>query len=119
MEGYVVSTCTKVRKMLALQATSSMIGSMTVDGWSAALGCQILDIPWYFLDDNCLIKSIPAALLNTDTSFKSSEQLLSIVIEIIRDNSVIGADCIRVHAVKSNDEAAVAFSGDLLTYCVV
>lgn len=115
VERYLIPTFTEVCKMLASQATSSMTGSITVDGWSAALGCPILGMTWHFIDDNWRMKSIPIAMLNTGTASKSAEQLRSIMEEIIRDNSIIGADCIRVHAVTSDNEAAVALSCDLLT----
>lgn len=101
--------------MLASQATSSMTGSITVDGWSSVLGCPILGMTWHLIEDNWRMKSIPVAMLNTGTASKSAEQLHSIMEEIIGDNIIIGADCIRVHAVTSDNEAAVAMSCDLLT----
>lgn len=52
---------------------------------------------------------------NTGTASISSEEQPSIIIEIICNNIFIRADCIRIHAIKSNKYAAFTLPRDLLT----
>ena len=101
--------------MLAAQAFTSITGRLTVDGWSAAVGSTILGRTWKFIEENWLIKSIPFPMLNTGTASKTAKQLKCIIQEVIRDNSVIGSNRIRIHAITSKTQAALALFRDLLT----
>ena len=115
VERHLIPTYYAICDLLSDMATSALTGCLTVDGWSAALGTPILGMTWHFIDDQWRMKSVPVSLLNTWTASKSAEQLRSIMNEIISDNSVIGSDKIKVHAVTSDNEATVANSYDLLT----
>lgn len=104
-----------VCECLRKECESALVGNLTLDGWSAALGAPILGITWNFVDDTWRLKCIPICMLNTATASKSAEQLRSIVTEVLKNSPVVGSDKVRVHTATSDNEPAVGLACDLLT----
>lgn len=114
-DSYLLPTYRAVCDLLQTVATCALTGSLTLDGWSAALGAPILGITWHFIDDSWRLCSIPITTLNTGTASKSAEQLRSIVDCVLKNSTIIGSDKISIHTITSDNEPSVALGVDLLT----
>ena len=115
LEDYLLPTNNAVSDLLNSSATQAEVGSVTIDGWSAALGTPVLGMTWHFIDEAWKLKCLPIAALDTGTACKSSEQLRAIVEEILKESSVVGSDRITVHTITSDNEPSMARAVDLLT----
>lgn len=74
------------------KVTSALIGCLTLDGCSAALGVTIPGITWHFVDDNWRLKSVLIGTLNTGEASKSTEQLCYIVGEVMKNYVIFGSE---------------------------
>ena len=101
--------------LLKQSCTSAVTGSISLDGWSAALGTPILGVTWSFIDDAWRLRSVPISMLNIGGVPKTAEQLRSIVTEILKHSLVVGSENIRIHTITSDNEPATALACDLLT----
>ena len=114
-DSYLLRTYRAVCELLKKSVTNALKGSLTLDGWSSALGTPILGITWHFIDDSWRLCSIPITTLNTGTASKSAEQLRSIVDCVLRNSVIIGSEKISIHTITSDNEPSVALGVDLLT----
>lgn len=70
---------------------------------------------WHSVDEEWRLKSVLIAVLVIGLASKSAEELCCIMKDIIHKNSVIGLNCTRVPAIKSDNKVSVLLSRDLLT----
>lgn len=101
--------------ILRSMATSALKGSLTLDGWSAALVSPILRLTWNYIDDRWNLRPNPVTMLHTGDTSKSAEQLGSIVEGVLNHRTRIGLEKLMIHTITSENEASVSLSVDLLT----
>lgn len=110
-----VVTYDAVCRILKRCVDTASTGSLTVDGWSAALGAPILGITWHFIDEKWNLQSIRISTLNTGGASKSGMQLCHIMEEVLIQSPILGSEKVRVFTGTSDNEPATTLGVDLLT----
>ena len=115
VQDHLFSTYNAVCRLLKSNTENAMVGSITCDGWSAALRAPILGITWHYVDSSWRLKSMPIATRNIGTASKSAVQTCAILEDVMQHNPVVGSADIRVHTATTDNEAATARAADLYT----
>lgn len=110
-----MDTHAAVYRILSRSNSKSRTGSVTFDGWSAALGAPVIGVSWHFVNTEWGFQSILITTLDIGHASKNGMQMCAILEEILKSSLAVGSEVIRVRTTTSDDEEATALAMDLVT----
>lgn len=90
--------------------------NLTVDScWPNAFGATILSVIWHLCNNECMLRIVPAVLINMQGFRKTGMHIWVLLKEILKTIDIIVLDNVSVYTATTDNKAAAYLSVDFLT----